>query len=87
MERNPSQAVCLQGSVTMAPDYTTEMPYVLDQGCVTFRGVSIINFKNDGGWFGDRPIISYHDQIEIVKALNDAYQKGYTVGFKSPKWL
>lgn len=79
-----SQPQCQSGSVVVASSTTTESPFVLDQGCIRYKNKTVIVEFNET-WHG--PVISYHDQIEIVKALNAAYQWGYTAGFNAPKFI
>jgi len=77
------QSQCQSGSVVVAPSTTTESPFVMDQCCIRYKNAVILKINQTS----DGPIISYHDQIEIVKALNAAYQFGYSAGFSAPKFI
>jgi hypothetical protein len=79
-----TDTICIRGSAVMAPTTTTEYPYVLNEdGGVTYRGVPFFTFTD--GWLG--PVISWKDQVRIVKALNISFQNGYHDGFVAPKYL
>ena len=74
----------ITGSVILAPNFTTENPYSLIDGCIKFKNEQVIlTFLNNNGI----PIINHNDQVSITKALNDAYQNGYTRGFDAPKYI
>ena len=69
---------CIQGSVVVNSPITTDSPFVLDHDGVRYNGEIIVTLKKE--------VITLHDRIEIVKGLNDAYQKGYANGFITPKY-
>ena len=75
---------CCSGSVFVNKNTTTDSPFTIGDKGVMYKDQVLLFFCN--GLFG-RNIISYHDQIEIVKALNVAYQMGYTSGFDTPKYV